>query len=70
MERPSSSNAPVVPRRRIVHIPAHLVVEPPGILRMRKALAEGKHHNPDADLPPLHGPLSPELIERFRKKAL
>jgi hypothetical protein len=69
MDRPPVSTASASPRRRIVHIPAHLVVEPPGILRMRKSLAEGKHHNPDADLPPLHGPLSADLIKRFRTKA-
>jgi hypothetical protein len=53
-------------KRRVIRVPAHLVLEPPGILRMRAALKRGESRNPDANIPPMHGPLPPELIARFR----
>jgi hypothetical protein len=53
-------------KRRILRVPARLVLEPPEILRMRAALERGDSQNPDANIPPMHEPLSPDVIARFR----
>jgi hypothetical protein len=66
MHRPSPKNALSGSKRRIIRVPARLVLEPPGILRMRAALERGESQNPDANIPPMHEPLPPEVIARFR----
>ncbi|HEV3157715.1 MAG TPA: zeta toxin family protein [Candidatus Baltobacteraceae bacterium] len=49
--------------RHTTWIPAEEVVQPQGIIRLRKALGRGEHGNPDADIPPLH---RPEVMARYR----